>query len=128
MDAGPEQSGLSLENLVFGAGYCKPTSSEVTLRGVGFAGRLRPGRAQLLPDGPRGGFSLCVSLPLIRLSVRSSSESLLRFSDMILAPGPGQTPGAGSSCGRSAWSLGRRVLWGTAAGGSPRPWAMWGAE
>uniref|UniRef100_A0ABI7WCM0 DUF676 domain-containing protein n=1 Tax=Felis catus TaxID=9685 RepID=A0ABI7WCM0_FELCA len=28
-DAGPEQSSLSLENLVFGAGYCKPTSSEV---------------------------------------------------------------------------------------------------
>ena len=27
---GPEQSSLSLENLVFGAGYCKPTSSEVT--------------------------------------------------------------------------------------------------
>ncbi|KAI5935211.1 Protein FAM135B [Manis javanica] len=27
-DAGPEQSSLSLENLVFGAGYCKPTSSE----------------------------------------------------------------------------------------------------
>nr|KAF6326291.1 family with sequence similarity 135 member B [Pipistrellus kuhlii] len=27
LDAGPEQS-LSLENLVFGAGYCKPTSSE----------------------------------------------------------------------------------------------------
>ncbi|XP_039701838.1 protein FAM135B [Pteropus medius] len=26
--AGPEQSSLSLENLVFGAGYCKPTSSE----------------------------------------------------------------------------------------------------
>lgn len=29
-DTGPEQSSLSLENLVFGAGYCKPTSSEVT--------------------------------------------------------------------------------------------------
>ena len=28
-DTGPEQSSLSLENLVFGAGYCKPTSSEV---------------------------------------------------------------------------------------------------
>ncbi|XP_055990939.1 protein FAM135B [Sorex fumeus] len=27
-DLGPEQSSLSLENLVFGAGYCKPTSSE----------------------------------------------------------------------------------------------------
>ncbi|KAM8784517.1 protein FAM135B-like [Rhynchonycteris naso] len=27
-DAGPEQSTPSLENLVFGAGYCKPTSSE----------------------------------------------------------------------------------------------------
>uniref|UniRef100_A0A8D1K632 DUF676 domain-containing protein n=1 Tax=Sus scrofa TaxID=9823 RepID=A0A8D1K632_PIG len=27
-DTGPEQSSLSLENLVFGAGYCKPTSSE----------------------------------------------------------------------------------------------------
>ncbi|KAF6099281.1 family with sequence similarity 135 member B [Phyllostomus discolor] len=27
-DSGPEQSSLSLENLVFGAGYCKPTSSE----------------------------------------------------------------------------------------------------
>ncbi|XP_037022306.2 protein FAM135B [Artibeus jamaicensis] len=27
-DVGPEQSSLSLENLVFGAGYCKPTSSE----------------------------------------------------------------------------------------------------
>ncbi|KAM5315841.1 protein FAM135B [Glossophaga mutica] len=27
-DMGPEQSSLSLENLVFGAGYCKPTSSE----------------------------------------------------------------------------------------------------
>ncbi|XP_075406684.1 protein FAM135B [Tenrec ecaudatus] len=27
-DAGLEQSSLSLENLVFGAGYCKPTSSE----------------------------------------------------------------------------------------------------
>ncbi|XP_066121708.1 protein FAM135B [Saccopteryx bilineata] len=27
-DAGPEQATLSLENLVFGAGYCKPTSSE----------------------------------------------------------------------------------------------------
>lgn len=28
-DTGPEQSSLSLENLVFGAGYCKPASSEV---------------------------------------------------------------------------------------------------
>ncbi|XP_032271719.1 protein FAM135B isoform X3 [Phoca vitulina] len=28
-DTGPEQSSLSLENLVFGAGYCKPTSSEM---------------------------------------------------------------------------------------------------
>ena len=28
-DTGPEQSSISLENLVFGAGYCKPTSSEV---------------------------------------------------------------------------------------------------
>ncbi|KAM9198572.1 protein FAM135B [Dugong dugon] len=27
-DVGPEQSSISLENLVFGAGYCKPTSSE----------------------------------------------------------------------------------------------------
>ncbi|XP_048215215.1 protein FAM135B [Perognathus longimembris pacificus] len=27
-DSGPEQSIISLENLVFGAGYCKPTSSE----------------------------------------------------------------------------------------------------
>ncbi|XP_004743656.1 protein FAM135B [Mustela putorius furo] len=27
-DTGPEPSSLSLENLVFGAGYCKPTSSE----------------------------------------------------------------------------------------------------
>ncbi|XP_007938762.1 protein FAM135B [Orycteropus afer afer] len=27
-DGGPEQSSISLENLVFGAGYCKPTSSE----------------------------------------------------------------------------------------------------
>ncbi|XP_058132067.1 protein FAM135B [Dasypus novemcinctus] len=27
-DAGPEQPSISLENLVFGAGYCKPTSSE----------------------------------------------------------------------------------------------------
>lgn len=29
LDAGPDQSTISLENLVFGAGYCKPTSSEV---------------------------------------------------------------------------------------------------
>ncbi|XP_075819595.1 protein FAM135B [Microtus pennsylvanicus] len=29
LDAGPEQPTISLENLVFGAGYCKPTSSEV---------------------------------------------------------------------------------------------------
>ncbi|NXG11102.1 F135B protein, partial [Sakesphorus luctuosus] len=28
MEAGPDQSSMSLENLVFGAGYCKPTSSE----------------------------------------------------------------------------------------------------
>uniref|UniRef100_A0A8B9TYR1 Family with sequence similarity 135 member B n=1 Tax=Anas zonorhyncha TaxID=75864 RepID=A0A8B9TYR1_9AVES len=28
LDAGPDQSSMSLENLVFGAGYCKPTSSE----------------------------------------------------------------------------------------------------
>lgn len=28
-DTGPEQPTISLENLVFGAGYCKPTSSEV---------------------------------------------------------------------------------------------------
>ncbi|XP_019479600.1 PREDICTED: protein FAM135B isoform X1 [Hipposideros armiger] len=28
LDSGSEQSSLSLENLVFGAGYCKPTSSE----------------------------------------------------------------------------------------------------
>ncbi|OXB63455.1 hypothetical protein ASZ78_008871 [Callipepla squamata] len=28
MDTGPDQSSMSLENLVFGAGYCKPTSSE----------------------------------------------------------------------------------------------------
>ncbi|NWT51899.1 F135B protein, partial [Erythrocercus mccallii] len=28
LEAGPEQSSMSLENLVFGAGYCKPTSSE----------------------------------------------------------------------------------------------------
>ncbi|KAF0871177.1 protein FAM135B isoform X1 [Crocuta crocuta] len=27
-DSGPDQSSISLENLVFGAGYCKPTSSE----------------------------------------------------------------------------------------------------
>uniref|UniRef100_A0A803VTW6 Family with sequence similarity 135 member B n=1 Tax=Ficedula albicollis TaxID=59894 RepID=A0A803VTW6_FICAL len=27
-EAGPDQSSMSLENLVFGAGYCKPTSSE----------------------------------------------------------------------------------------------------
>ncbi|XP_031201308.1 protein FAM135B isoform X2 [Mastomys coucha] len=27
-DTGPEQTTISLENLVFGAGYCKPTSSE----------------------------------------------------------------------------------------------------
>nr|KAF6404767.1 family with sequence similarity 135 member B [Rousettus aegyptiacus] len=38
VDAGPEQSGLSLENLVFGAGYCKPTSSEVTLHGAASPG------------------------------------------------------------------------------------------
>uniref|UniRef100_A0A8C9FP61 Uncharacterized protein n=1 Tax=Pavo cristatus TaxID=9049 RepID=A0A8C9FP61_PAVCR len=29
LDTGPDQSSMSLENLVFGAGYCKPTSSEV---------------------------------------------------------------------------------------------------
>lgn len=29
-DTGPEPSIISLENLVFGAGYCKPASSEVT--------------------------------------------------------------------------------------------------
>uniref|UniRef100_A0A8C6NFE3 Uncharacterized protein n=1 Tax=Melopsittacus undulatus TaxID=13146 RepID=A0A8C6NFE3_MELUD len=29
LEAGPDQSSMSLENLVFGAGYCKPTSSEV---------------------------------------------------------------------------------------------------
>ncbi|NXJ13116.1 F135B protein, partial [Odontophorus gujanensis] len=28
LDTGPDQSSMSLENLVFGAGYCKPTSSE----------------------------------------------------------------------------------------------------
>uniref|UniRef100_A0A672TI94 Family with sequence similarity 135 member B n=1 Tax=Strigops habroptila TaxID=2489341 RepID=A0A672TI94_STRHB len=28
LEAGPDQSSMSLENLVFGAGYCKPTSSE----------------------------------------------------------------------------------------------------
>ncbi|NXI39416.1 F135B protein, partial [Galbula dea] len=28
MEAGPDQSSMSLENLVFGAGYCRPTSSE----------------------------------------------------------------------------------------------------
>nr|XP_048313278.1 protein FAM135B [Myodes glareolus]XP_048313279.1 protein FAM135B [Myodes glareolus]XP_048313280.1 protein FAM135B [Myodes glareolus] len=28
LDTGPEQPTISLENLVFGAGYCKPTSSE----------------------------------------------------------------------------------------------------
>ncbi|NWS69427.1 F135B protein, partial [Crotophaga sulcirostris] len=28
LDVGPDQSSMSLENLVFGAGYCKPTSSE----------------------------------------------------------------------------------------------------
>lgn len=29
LDTGPDQPTISLENLVFGAGYCKPTSSEV---------------------------------------------------------------------------------------------------
>uniref|UniRef100_A0A8C4KXS1 Family with sequence similarity 135 member B n=1 Tax=Dromaius novaehollandiae TaxID=8790 RepID=A0A8C4KXS1_DRONO len=29
LETGPDQSSMSLENLVFGAGYCKPTSSEV---------------------------------------------------------------------------------------------------
>uniref|UniRef100_A0A8U7M9K2 Family with sequence similarity 135 member B n=1 Tax=Corvus moneduloides TaxID=1196302 RepID=A0A8U7M9K2_CORMO len=29
LEAGPDQSSMSLENLVFGAGYCKPTSSEL---------------------------------------------------------------------------------------------------
>lgn len=29
LEVGPDQSSMSLENLVFGAGYCKPTSSEV---------------------------------------------------------------------------------------------------
>ncbi|XP_069710803.1 protein FAM135B isoform X1 [Phaenicophaeus curvirostris] len=28
LEVGPDQSNMSLENLVFGAGYCKPTSSE----------------------------------------------------------------------------------------------------
>ncbi|KFO97206.1 Protein FAM135B [Calypte anna] len=28
LEAGPDQSSMTLENLVFGAGYCKPTSSE----------------------------------------------------------------------------------------------------
>ncbi|NXE53660.1 F135B protein, partial [Casuarius casuarius] len=28
LETGPDQSSMSLENLVFGAGYCKPTSSE----------------------------------------------------------------------------------------------------
>ncbi|NXK53507.1 F135B protein, partial [Chauna torquata] len=28
LDTGPDQTSMSLENLVFGAGYCKPTSSE----------------------------------------------------------------------------------------------------
>ncbi|NWR73903.1 F135B protein, partial [Centropus unirufus] len=28
VDVGPDQSSMSLENIVFGAGYCKPTSSE----------------------------------------------------------------------------------------------------
>uniref|UniRef100_A0A8C0HF43 Uncharacterized protein n=1 Tax=Chelonoidis abingdonii TaxID=106734 RepID=A0A8C0HF43_CHEAB len=28
LETGPDQSSISLENLVFGAGYCKPTSSE----------------------------------------------------------------------------------------------------
>ncbi|NXD80585.1 F135B protein, partial [Halcyon senegalensis] len=28
LEAGPDQSSMSLENLVFGAGYCRPTSSE----------------------------------------------------------------------------------------------------
>ncbi|KFU84083.1 Protein FAM135B, partial [Chaetura pelagica] len=28
LEVGPDQSSMSLENLVFGAGYCKPTSSE----------------------------------------------------------------------------------------------------
>ncbi|NXP22914.1 F135B protein, partial [Scytalopus superciliaris] len=28
LEGGPDQSSMSLENLVFGAGYCKPTSSE----------------------------------------------------------------------------------------------------
>ncbi|GAB0181397.1 protein FAM135B [Grus japonensis] len=31
LEVGPDQSSMSLENLVFGAGYCKPTSSEANL-------------------------------------------------------------------------------------------------
>ncbi|GAB5584258.1 protein FAM135B isoform X1 [Prionailurus iriomotensis] len=45
-DAGPEQSSLSLENLVFGAGYCKPTSSEVQ----------RQMTNRLYPQGIQGSF------------------------------------------------------------------------
>lgn len=77
VDAGPEQSGLSLENLVFGAGYCKPTSSEVTSAWgrrprhpqALFAGRVRPLRSLLLSDVPRSRFLLCVSPLLTCLSV-----------------------------------------------------------
>lgn len=29
LETSPELSGMSLENLVFGAGYCKPAASEV---------------------------------------------------------------------------------------------------
>lgn len=54
-DTGPEQSSLSLENLVFGAGYCKPTSSEV---------RSAQDVAPRPPSVLQGGVGVCVCLSL----------------------------------------------------------------
>lgn len=110
--AGPEQSSLSLENLVFGAGYCKPTSSEVT---SAWGWRPRDPRALLrracasceIPAPFRcpieRRFALRVSS---RLSVHLSLESWLRFSDTFLTPGPGQTQRAGSGPWRRGFSGG----------------------
>lgn len=102
-DAGPDPPSLSLENLVFGAGYCKPAASEVTAAG--------PQRLQTSQLGFLGVF--CEGPACFK---RPTRESLLCVPPCHLSTVPslthsrcealGQRPGIGAACGTSStWSL-----------------------
>lgn len=128
-DTGLEQSSLSLESLVFGAGYCKPTSSEVrSARGRGLAPRLAgftlrgacSGRCLLVSKVPFGDSLLWC--PSCGLPARPCFESLLHSSDMFQVPDPGADSGIGVGSGTSsAWSLEGGGGHGTCVRGSPEP-------